>query len=186
MDSKGTNWLKKEKSEVYDESGSLFLADPLKMPSLHIKHDPELKQDLDGTEHDFLEDPLKMPSLHIKHDPELKQDLDGTEHDFLEDDLEISQPNDFIKEDPVLNLEVDETENTVAASIRNASDSTSNIIHVIREITTSPLFYCCRRLKRSFTILRGISFPFMTLVCNNNTNSKHENQNAYIKYYTVI
>ncbi|XP_049798441.1 uncharacterized protein LOC126232185 isoform X7 [Schistocerca nitens] len=125
MDCKGSNWLKKEKNEVYAESGSLFLEDPLKMPSLHIKHDPELKQDLDGTEHDFLEDPLKMPSLHIKHDPELKQDLDGTEHDFLEDDLGISRSNDFIKKDPELNLKVDEIENTVAASIRTASDSTS-------------------------------------------------------------
>ncbi|XP_049843195.1 zinc finger protein 59-like isoform X2 [Schistocerca gregaria] len=98
MDCKGTNWLKKENNEVYADSGSLFL-----------------------------EDPLMMPSLLIKHDPELKQDLDGTEHDFFEDDLGISWPNDFIKEDPELNLEVDETENTVAASIRNASDSTSCI-----------------------------------------------------------
>ncbi|XP_049944471.1 zinc finger protein 98-like [Schistocerca serialis cubense] len=98
MDCKGTNWLKKEKNEVYAESGSLFD-----------------------------EDPLKMPSLHIKHDPELKEDLDGTEHHFLEDDLGLSWLNDIIKKDPELNLEVDETENTVAASIRNTSDSTSFI-----------------------------------------------------------
>ncbi|XP_049797028.1 zinc finger protein 354B-like isoform X3 [Schistocerca nitens] len=45
----------------------------------------------------------------------------------LEDNLGTSWPNDFIKEDPELNLEVDETENTVAASLRNASDSLSLI-----------------------------------------------------------
>ncbi|XP_047100958.1 zinc finger protein 836-like [Schistocerca piceifrons] len=88
MDCKGTSWVKKEKNEIYAEPESLFLEDPLK---------------------------IVTPSLHIKQDLELKQE-DGIEHDCLEDNLGISHPNDFIKEDPELNLEV-------AASIRNASDS---------------------------------------------------------------
>ncbi|XP_049843454.1 uncharacterized protein LOC126295193 [Schistocerca gregaria] len=70
---------------------------------------------------------IVIPSIHIKQDTELKQDLDGPEHDFLGDHLGISRPSDFIKEDPELNLDVDGTENTVAASIRNASDNVSFI-----------------------------------------------------------
>ncbi|XP_046983917.1 zinc finger protein 2-like [Schistocerca americana] len=45
----------------------------------------------------------------------------------LENNLGNSWPNDFIKEDPELNLDLGETENTVAASLRNASDSLSLI-----------------------------------------------------------
>ncbi|XP_047101147.1 zinc finger protein 723-like isoform X1 [Schistocerca piceifrons] len=92
MDCKGTSRVKKEKSEIYAEPESLFLEGPLK---------------------------ILMPSLHIKQDLELKQE-DGIERDCLEDNLGISHPNDFIKEDPELNLEV-------AASIRKASDSLSFI-----------------------------------------------------------
>ncbi|XP_047101315.1 zinc finger protein 724-like isoform X1 [Schistocerca piceifrons] len=92
MDCKGTSWVKKEKNEIYAEPESLFLEGPLK---------------------------IVMPSLHIKQDLELKQE-DGIERDCLEDNLGISHPNDFIKEDPELNLEV-------AASIREASDSLSFI-----------------------------------------------------------
>ncbi|XP_049796054.1 zinc finger protein 267-like [Schistocerca nitens] len=92
MDCKGTSWVKKEKNEIYAESESLFLEGPLK---------------------------IVTPSLHIKQDLELKQE-DGIERDCLEDNLGICHPNDFIKEDPELNLEV-------AASIRNASDSLSFI-----------------------------------------------------------
>ncbi|XP_046984213.1 uncharacterized protein LOC124554185 isoform X4 [Schistocerca americana] len=88
MDCKGTSWVKKEKSEIYAEPESLFLEGALK---------------------------ILMPSLHIKQDLELKQE-DGIERDCLEDNLGISHTNDFIKEDPELNLEV-------AASIRKASDS---------------------------------------------------------------
>ncbi|XP_049769921.1 uncharacterized protein LOC126108756 isoform X6 [Schistocerca cancellata] len=90
MDCKGTSLVKKEKNEIYAEPESLFLEGPLK---------------------------IVTPSLRIKQDLELKQE-DGIEHDCLEDNLVISHPNDFIKEDPELNLEV-------AASIRNASDSLS-------------------------------------------------------------
>ncbi|XP_049770056.1 zinc finger protein 99-like isoform X2 [Schistocerca cancellata] len=92
MDCKGTSLVKKEKNEIYAEPESLFLEGPLK---------------------------IVTPSLRIKQDLELKQE-DGIEHDCLEDNLVISHPNDFIKEDPELNLEV-------AASIRNASDSLSFI-----------------------------------------------------------
>ncbi|XP_046983982.1 uncharacterized protein LOC124554005 isoform X2 [Schistocerca americana] len=111
MDSKGTSWLKKEKNEVYAEPGSFV--------QLHTST-MKLKEELDEkVNQQFLEGPLKivMPSLHIKQDLELKQE-DGIERDCLEDNLVISWPNDFIKEDPELNLEV-------AASIRNASDSLS-------------------------------------------------------------
>ncbi|XP_049945175.1 zinc finger protein 3 homolog isoform X2 [Schistocerca serialis cubense] len=113
MDSKGTSWLKKEKNEVYAEPGSFV--------QLHTST-MKLKEELDEkVNQQFLEGPLKivMPSLHIKQDLELKQE-DGIERDCLEDNLVISWPNDFIKEDPELNLEV-------AASIRNASDSLSFI-----------------------------------------------------------
>ncbi|XP_046983074.1 zinc finger protein 3 homolog [Schistocerca americana] len=92
MDCKGTSWVKKEKNEIHAEPESLFLEGTLK---------------------------IGMPSLHIKQDLELKQE-DGIERDCLEDNLGISHPNDFIKEDPELNLEV-------AASIRKASDSLSFI-----------------------------------------------------------
>ncbi|XP_049769922.1 uncharacterized protein LOC126108652 isoform X3 [Schistocerca cancellata] len=92
MDCKGTSLVKKEKNEIYAEPESLFLEGPLK---------------------------IVTPSLRIKQDLELKQE-DGIEHDCLEDNLVISHPNDFIKEDPELNLEV-------AASIRNASDSLRHI-----------------------------------------------------------
>ncbi|XP_049769865.1 uncharacterized protein LOC126108604 isoform X2 [Schistocerca cancellata] len=112
MDSKGTSWLKKEKNEVYAEPGSLV--------QLHTST-MKVKEELDEqVTQQFLQDPprIVMPSLHIKQDLELKRDLDGIEHDCLEDNLVISRPNDFIKEDPELNLEV-------AASIRNASDSLS-------------------------------------------------------------
>ncbi|XP_047101437.1 zinc finger protein 431-like [Schistocerca piceifrons] len=92
MDCKGTSWVKKEKNEIHAEPESLFLEGTLK---------------------------IGIPSLHIKQDLELKQE-DGIERDCLEDNLGISHPNDFIKEDPELNLEV-------AASIRKASDSLSFI-----------------------------------------------------------
>ncbi|XP_049796021.1 zinc finger and SCAN domain-containing protein 26-like [Schistocerca nitens] len=112
MDSKGTGWLKKEKNEVYAEPGSLV---PLHTPTMKVKE--ELDEQVNQQ---FLQDPprIVMPSLRIKQDLELKRDLDGIEHDCLEDNLVISRPYDFIKEDPELNLEV-------AASVRNASDSSS-------------------------------------------------------------
>ncbi|XP_046983250.1 uncharacterized protein LOC124553432 [Schistocerca americana] len=110
MDSKGTSWLKKEKNEVYAEPGSLV--------QLHTST-MKVKEELDEqVNQQFLQDPprIVMPSLRIKQDLELKRDLDGIEHDCLEDNLGISHPNDFIKEDPELNLEV-------TASVRKASDS---------------------------------------------------------------
>ncbi|XP_047101508.1 uncharacterized protein LOC124720232 [Schistocerca piceifrons] len=97
MNCKGTNWLKKEKNEVYAESGSLFLEDDLE---------------------------ISQPNDFIKEDPELNLDVDETENTFLEEDLEISLPNDFIKEDPELNLELDEPENTVSTHI-------SDFLHVV-------------------------------------------------------
>ncbi|XP_049796030.1 zinc finger and SCAN domain-containing protein 26-like [Schistocerca nitens] len=114
MDSKGTSWLKKEKNEVYAEPGSL-----VQLHTSTIKVKEELDEQVNQQ---FLQDPprIVMPSLRIKQDLELKRDLDGIEHDCLEDNSVISRPNDFIKEDPELNLEV-------AASIRNASDSLSFI-----------------------------------------------------------
>ncbi|XP_049946715.1 uncharacterized protein LOC126442754 isoform X5 [Schistocerca serialis cubense] len=92
-----TMWIKKEETdEVQTELHSMFLEDQLKT---------------EGT------------SVSVKQDPELKQHADGSEHNSVKDPLGISWPTDFIKEDPELNLEMNVTENIVAASERYASDS---------------------------------------------------------------
>ncbi|XP_049946712.1 zinc finger protein 708-like isoform X1 [Schistocerca serialis cubense] len=97
-----TMWIKKEETdEVQTELHSMFLEDQLKT---------------EGT------------SVSVKQDPELKQHADGSEHNSVKDPLGISWPTDFIKEDPELNLEMNVTENIVAASERYASDS-ARLIH---------------------------------------------------------
>ncbi|XP_049945479.1 uncharacterized protein LOC126427267 isoform X4 [Schistocerca serialis cubense] len=113
--------------EEWQETGNQeLLQDPLKIedPCYDIKEEPGLKLNERLSEHNIFSDP-KYDPLGVKteegsafendcldeYDP-----LSITDDACLEDNLGISHPNDFIKEDPELNLEV-------AASIRNASDS---------------------------------------------------------------
>ncbi|XP_047101671.1 uncharacterized protein LOC124720379 isoform X5 [Schistocerca piceifrons] len=84
MDSKGTSWLKKEKNEVYAEPGSLV---QLHTSTMKVKEelDEQVNQQF------LQDPPrIVMPSLRIKQDLELKQDLDGIKHDATDIELRVT------------------------------------------------------------------------------------------------
>ncbi|XP_049945255.1 uncharacterized protein LOC126427094 isoform X15 [Schistocerca serialis cubense] len=70
-------------------------------------------------------EPGSLVQLHTSI-MKVKEELDEqVDQQCLEDNLGTSWPNDFIKEDPELNLEV-------AASLRNASDSLRALYTILR------------------------------------------------------
>ncbi|XP_049843255.1 uncharacterized protein LOC126295049 [Schistocerca gregaria] len=146
MNHKNTNWTEKEETDevsVYSSSAKLkqdldedvnqeFVEDPLmtENPSLKIKQDPDFKHNVNGSGpgHDTSMNVHLSTILEAKREcykPPPLYTLVPKKELLLGDPLGISWPTDCIKEDPKLNLEVDETENTVAVSARNVSTTTS-------------------------------------------------------------
>ncbi|XP_049797031.1 zinc finger protein ZFP2-like isoform X2 [Schistocerca nitens] len=144
MDCKGTSWLKKEKNEVYAEPGSLV---QLQTSIMKVKEEWDEQVDqqkLLQLESGFRESCkqtfasclfilLLSKFQRVQSTPHSQKHFSksakgvntilsffNSSSKCLEDNLGTSWPNDFIKEDPELNLEV-------AASLRNASDSLSLI-----------------------------------------------------------
>ncbi|XP_049945295.1 uncharacterized protein LOC126427113 isoform X4 [Schistocerca serialis cubense] len=110
MDQEPTMWIKKEGTdEVQTELCFMAQVSPI---SMNVKEELE-----EGAKEEFLEDPLKTDdaTVLVKQDPKLKQNAVGSEHNSVRDPLGISWSTDFIKEDPELNLEMNVTENIVAA-----------------------------------------------------------------------
>ncbi|XP_049944489.1 uncharacterized protein LOC126426646 [Schistocerca serialis cubense] len=132
MNHKNANWTEKEEPDevnVYSSSVKMkqdldedvnqeFVEDPLmtENPSLKIKQDPDLKHNVSGSGHD------NSMNVHLSTILEAKREcykplplytLVPKKELLLGDPLGISWPTDYIKEDPKLNSEVDETENIV-------------------------------------------------------------------------